>query len=74
VQIDTSSGSISGNNLELTNGDANLDNAVDIRDLNSIFVNFGLPTPDSDLDGSGTVDLKDMNIIFINFGLIGDHQ
>jgi hypothetical protein len=54
------------------NGDATQDNRVDLRDLNSMMVNFGDAAPDDDIDGSGTVDLHDIDIVFINFGLSGE--
>lgn len=53
------------------NGDGDMDNAVTLGDLNSIFINFAAPDPDNDLDGSGQVDLPDLNIVFINFGQAG---
>jgi hypothetical protein len=53
------------------NGDANGDNSVNIQDLNSVFISFGVSDPNADLDGSGLVDLPDMNIVFINFGMSG---
>jgi hypothetical protein len=55
------------------NGDADDDNAVNLDDLNQIFVHFAeLSVPNVDLDGSGQVDLIDLTFVLINFGLVGD--
>ncbi len=59
-------------NFSLTNGDAQDDNAVNLPDLNSVFIHFGeIGFNSADLDCSGEVDLKDLNIVFINFGIVG---
>ncbi len=68
--LDTKTDDRSGVQYPLANGDANFDNAVNIKDLNSIFVAFG--TSDADIDRDGATDLADLTIIVANFGLIGD--
>ncbi len=54
------------------NGDCSLSNLIDIIDINMIFVNFGQPDIDSDLNGSGHTDVYDLNMVFINFSLAGE--
>lgn len=57
--------------LQLTNGDSDGDNDVDVFDLNYLFGAFGTFGPAGDIDWSGVVDVFDINIEFANFGLIG---
>lgn len=52
-------------------GDATLDSAVDLADLNLVLSQFGQPAAPctgTDLDGSGLVDLPDLNQVLANFG------
>ncbi len=57
--------------LSLTNGDAFVDNGVNLPDLNEIFTNFATVLASADMDGSGLVDLPDLNMVFTNFALNG---
>jgi plastocyanin len=70
ASVDVVNGS-NGLDIELINGDSNMDNIVNLADINSIFVGYETTDPDADLDGSGQVDLPDLNITFINYGLTG---
>lgn len=57
--------------FSLINGDADVNNAVDLFDINVGLSNFG--TPDvADVDWSGLVDLFDLNIFLGSFGTVGD--
>lgn len=60
----------------LANGDANMDNAVNLYDLNQVLLDFMLAAGDasegSDLDRDLLVGLYDLNIILIAFGLTGE--
>jgi hypothetical protein len=55
------------------NGDANLDGAVDISDLNLVAANYGLTGgarwAQGDFDYDGDVDLNDLNLLLANFSL-----
>ncbi len=56
----------------LRNGDVDESNAVNLPDMNSIFIAFASagPAPE-DLDGDGIVALPDLNLTFLNFGQVG---
>jgi len=58
--------------LVLVNGDAMIDNAVNVFDLSKILVDFDSAQLSSDLDLSGWVDVADLNTVLVNFGLFGD--
>ncbi len=58
--------------LNLVNGDCNLDDVVDIFDVSAVFLNFGKLQDYGDLDKSGQVDLRDLAITFLNFEQVGD--
>lgn len=49
-------------------GDANLDGATDLADLNAILAGFGTNASLGDLNDDGAIDLADLNIILANFG------
>jgi len=49
-------------------GDANLDGATDLNDLNIILTNFGTNSSLGDLNDDGVVDLNDLNIVLTSFG------
>jgi hypothetical protein len=54
------------------NGDTDGTNVIDIRDVNSVFINYA--STDGgwvDLDGSGQVNLLDLTLTFIYFGEVG---
>jgi hypothetical protein len=54
------------------NGDADHDNAITLKDINTVFINFGeAGANDADVTGNGVVDLKDINLMFMNYGLVG---
>ncbi len=65
---------VSALSTELINGDATLDNKVDLKDMNQVFIEFGETVSDdpTDLSENGVVDLKDLNLTFLNFGMNGD--
>ncbi len=58
-------------NFSLTGGDADGNNAVELKDFNTVLINFSQSVPDGDVNGSGMVDLKDFNMVLINFAQIG---
>lgn len=58
----------------LPNGDANLDNVVDLNDLSAVLIRFasagnGDPV---DLNEDGTVDLLDISIVLLSFAKTGE--
>lgn len=60
--------------LSLPNGDANLDNVVDLNDLSAVLLRFassgnGDPV---DLNEDGTVDLLDLSIALLSFAKTGE--
>lgn len=73
--------------VTLTNGDANLDAAVSLQDLNRILINFGSSVntndgcatepnwanyyPSDDTNYDGDIALSDLNTILLNFGSSG---
>lgn len=69
---------VSNLSFELTNGDCNGDNEIDIGDYSIVSIAFdafpGAPNWDAraDLSGDGTVDIGDFAILSMNFGRIGD--
>jgi Tol biopolymer transport system component len=72
VPVDAGSGPVSWVDMAFEIGDANGNNAVDLYDVNAVFVAYGESGGIADVQGDGVVDLRDLNIIFINFGLVGD--
>lgn len=56
--------------VTLIPGDADSNNLVDLRDLNSVLLNFSASAPD--LNGDGVDDLYDLNIVMTNMGARGD--
>lgn len=57
----------------LSNGDADLSNAVDTNDMTLVLIEYGLPSPSpGDLDESGAVDINDLILTMTNYGLVGD--
>jgi len=50
-------------------GDADLDGAVGINDLNIVKANAGTATSAGDVDGDGAVGINDLNIVKANAGL-----
>jgi len=58
--------------FNLTNGDANKDNVVDVFDINTVLAYFGSGLGMGDLNWDRIVDVYDMNIVFLNFGISGD--
>ena len=71
--VDTSNGSTS-TNFNLTNGDANGDNKVNLFDIVSLDMNFGKSSTTADLNGDGLVNLFDYMIIDIKFGAQGSND
>ncbi len=63
---------ISGQNISLTNGDADGDNMVNLFDFVVLDSRFGSSFAMADLDGDGLVNLFDYVIIDQNFGALGD--
>lgn len=63
---------ISGQIIELTNGDADGDNMVNLFDFVVLDSHFGSSYAMADLDGDGLVNLFDYVIIDQNFGAQGD--
>ncbi len=59
-------------NFALINGDADPNNAVDLGDMNKVFINFANPGGDGDINWDGIVGVEDLSIIFIEFGANGD--
>ena len=53
-------------------GDLDGDNDIDLQDLSTLLVNFGIPSgaqpEDGDLDGDGDVDLADLALLLTVFG------
>jgi hypothetical protein len=58
--------------FDLTNGDANGNNTVDLLDLSMVLVDFGQGSSPADLDGVDGVALPDINVVLVNFGKTGD--
>jgi hypothetical protein len=60
--------------LSLPNGDANLDDAVDIQDLNDVLIRFGTAGGGDpvDLNEDGQVDLLDLLMVLLYFGELGE--
>lgn len=58
--------------FSLTNGDCQVNNAVDIGDITRVLITYGRADETADLDGVGGVTLSDLNIVLINFGQQGD--
>jgi len=57
----------------LKNGDASLDNAVNLVDMNLVLYRFNSEwSGPQDLVGDGWVGLSDLNIVLVNFALVGD--
>ncbi len=48
-------------------GDANLDDAIDVNDLNTVLASWGTGGPAGDLNHSGTVDVNDLNLVLANW-------
>ena len=72
------SGTVSGVNATMANGDVRQDNQVDLNDYLDLVAAFDSIRADgnwnvrADLDGSGRVDLSDYLIMVASFGLVGD--
>ncbi len=71
IAVDTRSGDVHGAVFVLVNGDAMVDNRVDLLDLHEVLTAFGAGGP-ADLDESGYVGLTDLNMVLVAFGLEGD--
>jgi len=63
-------GAVTGD-FDLTNGDCDSSNAIDVFDLNTILSRFGMGVGDGDIDWSSVVDVFDLNIVFGGFGQQG---
>ncbi len=62
-----------GANFSLTNGDGEVNNAVDLGDLNRCLVDFATVGVDpADLDKDLVVGVPDLNIVLTNFAIVGD--
>lgn len=70
--VNTTSGSVTGADLSLMNGDIDGDNEVTVGDFAILSVNFGGEGPDGDLNQDGSVDIGDYAILSGNFGALGD--
>jgi Tol biopolymer transport system component len=68
---DTTAGDAIGLDVDLVNGDVNMDNSVDLVDLSAILVDFAQYGSPADLTGDGFVDLNDLVIPLLNFGMVG---
>jgi len=69
--VSTLTGSASGVNMQLTNGDVDNSNDINIFDLNGVLIKFGQTGEPEDLDGSGGVDIFDLNLTLVGFGQVG---
>ncbi|GMV36138.1 MAG: hypothetical protein AMXMBFR61_06460 [Fimbriimonadales bacterium] len=72
TNVNLSSGPNNVGTVNLTCGDGNANNQIDLGDLNQVLINFG-GTGAGDYDGSGSVGLADLNIVLVNFGKTGDN-
>lgn len=72
VVLDATLGDVTDVEVDLVNGDANLDDSVNLLDLNSVLGNFGLSGVPSDLDEDGLVALPDLLIVLVHFGWASD--
>ncbi len=71
--LDGASGPIVGANFTPMNGDLVSNNAVDLKDLSIVFINFmTFFTSEGDANDDQRVDTIDLNIVFLRFGLVGD--
>lgn len=59
-------------NFSLINGDSDGTNSVDIIDLNTILIHFGLQTTIGDIDWNSVVNVLDLNAVLSQFGKMGD--
>jgi hypothetical protein len=76
-EVTTSGNQLSSRFLLVSPGDANRDGVVNVIDLATIGVRFGLSVgdplyfPDADLNHDGTINIKDLVICAVNFGVTG---
>lgn len=64
-------GTTTGVGFDLTAGDVDSNNAVDLNDLTMELVHFAEPGPLGDANGDSSVDLLDLSLSLVNFGLTG---
>ncbi|MEP0767626.1 MAG: hypothetical protein HRF45_13965 [Fimbriimonadia bacterium] len=72
VVVDATLGDIADVELVLVNGDANLDDTVNLLDPNAEPGTFGLLGGPSDLDEDGMVALPGLLIVFVTFGSVSE--
>ena len=63
---------VNGVNTNLTNGDADMGNSINLFDFVVLDSKFGSSDAMADLNGDGAVNLFDYVIIDLNFGALGD--
>jgi hypothetical protein len=71
LTLDARLGDINWVTINLTNGDVNGDNIVNMLDLGLVLTNFTTTDAMSDLNGDGSVGLTDLGIVLANFGVTG---
>lgn len=54
------------------NGDPDNSNWINVFDINTILLEYSLPTVSADMDGRGIVDIYDLNTVLLNFTMIGE--
>ena len=80
VTADTTGGDVSGLNVNLTPGDINNDNVVDIADFGLLVNAYGSDSKvpgssynvNADLNSDGVVDINDFGLLVNSYGMMGD--